>query len=167
MQDSTEAAQPPMEMGVEPATNGEAQPAQQEEQPYRNSADRSDKSLDRRSGDRRGRSSERRGSRDRLSSRDRRGGGSRERRDRGRHQVYVAGITRHISKQDLEEEFGKFGPINDTVMKRGYAFIVSIYPFKRQEFDNQRDADDAIKELNGKQLRGDKLVVEVAGTVQE
>ena len=70
--------------------------------------------------------------------------------------MYVSGITRHISKADLEEEFSRFGTINEIVMKRGYAFV---------EFENQRDADDAIKEVDGKHLRGDKLVVEVAGEV--
>lgn len=49
-------------------------------------------------------------------------------------------------------------------MKRGFAFIVSFHQTKfKKEYDAQRDADEAIKEMDGRSIHGEKLTVEVAG----
>jgi len=43
------------------------------------------------------------------------------------------------------------------MMKNGYAFI---------DFDDSRDADDAVYELNGRELMGDRVVVEHAKGIE-
>jgi RNA recognition motif-containing protein len=55
----------------------------------------------------------------------------------------------------LEREFGRFGNIRNTNLKKGYAFI---------EYYSKSDARNAIKELNDKKLFGQqqRIVVEEA-----
>jgi len=45
------------------------------------------------------------------------------------------------------------GRVREVVLKTGYAFV---------EFDDRRDADDAVYELNGKDLLGERIVIEHA-----
>lgn len=67
--------------------------------------------------------------------------------------VFVGGLTYKIRERDLEKFFRKYGRIKEVSMKNGYAFV---------EFDDHRDADDAVYELNGKELLGDRVTVERA-----
>uniref|UniRef100_A0A0C9RYC5 TSA: Wollemia nobilis Ref_Wollemi_Transcript_4225_1002 transcribed RNA sequence n=1 Tax=Wollemia nobilis TaxID=56998 RepID=A0A0C9RYC5_9CONI len=58
--------------------------------------------------------------------------------------VYVGGLDARTSEEELEDEFRAFGVLRSVWVARkppGYAFI---------EFDDRRDADDAIRALNGK-----------------
>lgn len=55
--------------------------------------------------------------------------------------VFVGGITYRVRERDIERFFRKYGRIKEISMKNGFAFV---------EFDDYRDADDAIYELNGK-----------------
>ncbi|XP_039024269.1 serine/arginine-rich splicing factor RSZ22-like isoform X1 [Hibiscus syriacus] len=58
--------------------------------------------------------------------------------------VYVGNLDPRVSERDLEDEFRVFGVIRSVWVARrppGYAFI---------EFDDHRDAEDAIRELDGK-----------------
>ena len=60
--------------------------------------------------------------------------------------LYVAGegIGVNIEDKDLEDAFGKYGSIEKIWVARkppGFAFI---------DFNDQRDAEDAVDELNGK-----------------
>lgn len=74
---------------------------------------------------------------------------------------------------DVERFFRGYGTIRDVTLKKGYGFVVSfvgLLPrfasqnhnsyFRRysQEFDDYRDAEDAIDDLNGKELLGERLV---------
>lgn len=54
-------------------------------------------------------------------------------------QVYVGGITRGCTADDLKKHFDNFGPIHDIVMKGRYAFI---------DFAMPEDARAAVKEMN-------------------
>uniref|UniRef100_A0A0M3IXV3 RRM domain-containing protein n=2 Tax=Ascaris lumbricoides TaxID=6252 RepID=A0A0M3IXV3_ASCLU len=57
--------------------------------------------------------------------------------------VFVGGLPHDATTQELEEAFGRYGPIRKVWMARrppGFAFI---------EFEDSRDADDAVKALNG------------------
>ncbi|KAJ8928204.1 hypothetical protein NQ314_019267 [Rhamnusium bicolor] len=67
--------------------------------------------------------------------------------------VFVGGLTYKIRERDLEKFFRKYGRIKEVSMKNGYAFV---------EFDDHRDADDAVYEMNGKELMGDRVTVERA-----
>ncbi|XP_011550844.1 serine-arginine protein 55 isoform X2 [Plutella xylostella] len=67
--------------------------------------------------------------------------------------VYVGGLPFGVRERDLEKFFKGFGRIRDILIKNGYGFV---------EFDDYRDADDAVYELNGKELLGERVVVEPA-----
>ncbi|KAI8530095.1 hypothetical protein RHMOL_Rhmol11G0029000 [Rhododendron molle] len=58
--------------------------------------------------------------------------------------VYVGNLDPRVSERELEDEFRVFGVIRSVWVARrppGYAFI---------DFDDRRDAQDAIRELDGK-----------------
>ncbi|CAH1158764.1 unnamed protein product [Phyllotreta striolata] len=67
--------------------------------------------------------------------------------------VFVGGLTYRVKERDLEKFFRKYGRIREVSMKNGFAFV---------EFDDYRDAEDAIYELNGRDLMGEKISVERA-----
>ncbi|XP_059051798.1 serine-arginine protein 55 isoform X2 [Achroia grisella] len=67
--------------------------------------------------------------------------------------VYVGGLPFGVRDRDLEKFFKGFGRIRDILIKNGYGFV---------EFEDYRDADDAVYELNGKELLGERVVVEPA-----
>ncbi|KAK2441411.1 RS-containing zinc finger protein [Trifolium repens] len=57
--------------------------------------------------------------------------------------VYIGNLDSRISERDLEDDFHVFGVIRSVWVARrppGYAFI---------DFDDRRDALDAIRELDG------------------
>lgn len=63
--------------------------------------------------------------------------------------VYVGGLPYGCRERDLERFFKGYGRIRDVLLKNGYGFV---------EFDDYRDADDAVYEMNGKELLGERLV---------
>lgn len=67
--------------------------------------------------------------------------------------VFVGGLSYKVRESDVEWFFRKSGRVKDIAMKSGFAFV---------EFDDHRDADDAIHELNGKELLGERVSVERA-----
>ncbi|KAL4238747.1 serine arginine-rich splicing factor [Mactra antiquata] len=67
--------------------------------------------------------------------------------------VYVGRIPNEAQQKDVERFFKGYGKIREVLLKNGYSFI---------EFDDPRDADDAVYELNGKELFGERLIVEHA-----
>ncbi|XP_050293629.1 serine/arginine-rich splicing factor 5-like isoform X2 [Anthonomus grandis grandis] len=67
--------------------------------------------------------------------------------------VYVGGIPYETRERDLESFFRGFGRIRDVLIKNGYGFV---------EFDDYRDAEDAVYELHGKKLHGVRVSVEMA-----
>ncbi len=42
-------------------------------------------------------------------------------------QVYIGRLPRSARAEDIEREFGKFGIIQDIVVKNGYGFIVKKF----------------------------------------
>ncbi|CAA9988666.1 pre-mRNA-splicing factor, putative [Plasmodium knowlesi strain H] len=71
--------------------------------------------------------------------------------------IYVGNLPSHVSPRDVENEFRKYGNIlkcdvKKTVSGAAFAFI---------EFEDARDAADAIKEKDGSDYGGNKLRVEV------
>eukprot|EP01120_Amphizonella_sp_Union-15-10_P008076 TRINITY_DN282_c0_g1_i3.p1 TRINITY_DN282_c0_g1~~TRINITY_DN282_c0_g1_i3.p1 ORF type:complete len:238 (-),score=39.57 TRINITY_DN282_c0_g1_i3:137-850(-) len=65
--------------------------------------------------------------------------------------IYVGKLSRRISERDLEDSFGRYGRIERINLKHGYAFV---------DFEDRRDAEDAVRGLDGTSLDGDKIIVE-------
>ncbi|XP_077465854.1 serine/arginine-rich splicing factor 6-like [Stigmatopora argus] len=67
--------------------------------------------------------------------------------------VYIGRLGYHVREKDVQRFFGSFGKVLEVDLKNGYGFV---------EFEDNRDADDAVYELNGKDLCGDRVIVEHA-----
>lgn len=68
--------------------------------------------------------------------------------------MFVGGLKNpRMREKDLEKFFEGFGRIDDIVLKQGYGFVV---------FKDDRDAKDAVDEMDGRSMGGDRLTVELA-----
>ncbi|KER28326.1 hypothetical protein T265_04787 [Opisthorchis viverrini] len=67
--------------------------------------------------------------------------------------VYIGHLPARCSERDIERFFKGYGRLRDVVLKNGYGFV---------EFDNEKDADDAVYDLHGRELRGERIIVEHA-----
>nr|ACH48189.1 alternative splicing factor SRp20/9G8 [Cyriopagopus schmidti] len=70
--------------------------------------------------------------------------------------IFVGGLNDSIDKEDLEREFSKFGKLNHVWVARnppGFAFI---------EFDDDEDANEAIREMNGATINGSEIRVDMS-----
>jgi arginine/serine-rich splicing factor 4/5/6 len=63
--------------------------------------------------------------------------------------VYVGGLSYRSRESDVDRLFRKFGRIKEISLKNGYCFI---------EFEDHRDADDAVYELNGREFMGERCL---------
>jgi len=96
-------------------------------------------------------------SRSRSPEQRRGGGGGRHERNEDA-KLYVGNVSNNLDEDALRKEFEKFGQISDVFMpkdketgqKRGFAFVT---------FVDTRDAQDAIREMDGKELDGRSLRV--------
>jgi len=73
-----------------------------------------------------------------------------------RYKLFVGHVSADARSKDLERFFRDNGfskSVTEVVVKAGYGFVI---------FDDRRDADDAIFELNGKEFMNYKLQVEYA-----
>jgi len=67
--------------------------------------------------------------------------------------IYIGKLSQRTRERDIEDTFSKYGKINAVDLKRGYAFV---------EYDDERDADDAIRAMDGNELDGARIVVEAS-----
>uniref|UniRef100_A0AAY4EIP3 RRM domain-containing protein n=1 Tax=Denticeps clupeoides TaxID=299321 RepID=A0AAY4EIP3_9TELE len=67
--------------------------------------------------------------------------------------VYVGRLSYHVREKDIQRFFSGYGKLLEIDLKNGYGFV---------EFEDNRDADDAVYELNGKELCGERVIVEHA-----
>jgi len=70
--------------------------------------------------------------------------------------VYVGNLGNSGNKTELERSFGYYGPLRSVWVARnppGFAFI---------EFEDPRDATDAVRELDGRTLCGCRVQVELS-----
>ncbi|XP_022984379.1 serine/arginine-rich splicing factor RS2Z32-like isoform X1 [Cucurbita maxima] len=71
----------------------------------------------------------------------------------GGTRLYVGRLSSRTRSRDLDDLFGRYGRVRDVDMKRDYAFV---------EFSDPRDADDARYSLNGRDVQGSRIIVEIA-----
>ncbi|RXN23314.1 serine arginine-rich splicing factor 3 isoform X1 [Labeo rohita] len=70
--------------------------------------------------------------------------------------VYVGNLGNNGNKSELERAFGYYGPLRSVWVARnppGFAFV---------EFEDPRDATDAVRELDGRTLCGCRVRVELS-----
>ena len=68
--------------------------------------------------------------------------------------LFVYGVAEGTPNGDIQAEFDKFGPVVDTYNTgKGYAFVT---------FERKEDAEEATKELNGANVCGQQIKVDVA-----
>jgi arginine/serine-rich splicing factor 4/5/6 len=68
-------------------------------------------------------------------------------------QIFIAKLSSSIREKDLDYEFRRFGNIKNIQLKRGYAFI---------EYEDIKDAEDAVKDMDGRKFEGQRIVVQHA-----
>jgi len=66
--------------------------------------------------------------------------------------VYVGRLPYRAKERDLEDFFYKYGRLRDVIIKNGFAFV---------EFEDPRDAEEAAHYMNGKELCGERVIVEL------
>jgi len=67
--------------------------------------------------------------------------------------VYIGNLGSDVRERDIEKFFKGFGKLGEISIKNGYGFV---------DFDDYRDADDAVHDLDGKDIRGVRVRVELA-----
>jgi len=67
--------------------------------------------------------------------------------------LYIGHLSDRTRESSLRAAFGKFGPIRSVDLKNGYAFV---------EYDEKLDAEDALKALDGTDLDGSNITVQVS-----
>jgi len=65
--------------------------------------------------------------------------------------LFVGRISSQVRKEDLEELFSKYGHLKRCDSKGSFAFVT---------FEESKDAEEAIKECNGKDWNGSNMIVE-------
>merc|ERR1712106_1292478 len=68
--------------------------------------------------------------------------------------LFVYGVNENTSNSELSDAFSKYGTVVDTYNTgKGYAFVT---------FDNKEDAQTATDQLNGQEILGQQVKVNVA-----
>merc|ERR1712021_204106 len=74
--------------------------------------------------------------------------------------VYIGNLGNNASKYEIEDAFGKYGPLRNVWVARnppGFAFV---------EFEDPRDAEDSVRGLDGTRVCGQRVQVEMSSGQQ-
>ena len=69
-------------------------------------------------------------------------------------QIFIGGLSDEVRTSDLERKFKHCGRMKDVWIVRDFAFI---------QFEDPRDAQEAIEDMNGERICGRKIRVEMSG----
>ncbi|EDV24030.1 Serine/arginine-rich splicing factor 4 [Trichoplax sp. H2] len=72
--------------------------------------------------------------------------------------VYLGRLNSSVRERDVEKFFRDYGKLKEVTLKGTFGFV---------EFDDSRDAEDAVYDLNNKELCGDRIIVEFARNRRE
>eukprot|EP00752_Nemacystus_decipiens_P005475 g4957.t1 len=67
------------------------------------------------------------------------------------NRIYIGHLSSHTRDRDLDRAFGRYGRIEKIDVRMGFAFI---------EFEDRRDAEDAVAEMDGREFDGARIVVQ-------
>jgi len=67
--------------------------------------------------------------------------------------VFLGNLSHQATERDVEKFFKGYGVMEEVSLKQGYGFV---------EFEDSRDADDAINDLDGKSICGRRVQIELA-----
>merc|ERR1711937_73 len=69
------------------------------------------------------------------------------------YSVFVGNLSRRARRDDLYDLFRDIGKVIEVDIKTGFAFV---------EMEDRRDAEDAVKELNGSKIEGERISLEMS-----
>merc|ERR1719245_580039 len=73
-------------------------------------------------------------------------------------ELFLGNLARDVTQRDIEDAFDKYGRVERCDIKnKGNG---SVFAFL--EFEDERDAEDACKGANGKEMLGSSIIVEFA-----
>ena len=75
-----------------------------------------------------------------------------------RARIYVGGLSRRTGSRQLKILFARYGRLREVDLKSDYAFVVSV----SQEFEDYRDAEDAMDDMHKRTVDGCRISVERA-----
>ncbi|GFR18251.1 hypothetical protein TNCT_464532 [Trichonephila clavata] len=67
--------------------------------------------------------------------------------------VYIGGLSCDVRERDIVKFLEGYGRIRNIFLKKGFCFV---------EFEDFRDADDAVHDLKGKELLGERVMIDYA-----
>ncbi|KAJ3059504.1 putative splicing factor, arginine/serine-rich 6, partial [Podochytrium sp. JEL0797] len=67
--------------------------------------------------------------------------------------IYVGKLPRDVTDRELRRHFDEFGRIREVRILVGFAFV---------EYDDPRDARDAVEKLDGSRFLGERILVEAS-----
>ncbi|MCK6620726.1 MAG: RNA-binding protein [Calditrichaceae bacterium] len=75
--------------------------------------------------------------------------------------IYVGNLSRQANEEDLREAFGAFGTVKSVnIIKDKFSGVSKGFGFV--EIEAKSEAQAAIQELNGRELKGTRIVVNEA-----
>lgn len=69
------------------------------------------------------------------------------------YRLFIGQLVKDVRRRELEDAFGKYGEIVRIDIKNGFGFI---------EYEHSRDAEEAVRKMDGEDFLGRRIIVEYA-----